>query len=114
VHGANSLTDTELLALLLDDAPNEETRLQQAQQLLQDHHGLVGLSRLAVDELGTSADGAARIKAALELARRLFSVAPRERPVINCASKLAHHLLLDMSSMEQEVLKCALLTTQLR
>jgi DNA repair protein RadC len=112
-QGARALTDAELLALLLQDAPQQEPCLPLAQQILREQQGLIGLARVPLDELGASYFGAARIKAALELARRLAQAAPGERPVINRASKLAPQLLLDMRPLEQEVLKCALLTTRL-
>jgi DNA repair protein RadC len=74
---------------------------------------LVGLSRTLPAEWAVPSTGAARVQAALELGRRLVQAPPGARPVINSASKLAAHLLLDMRPLEQEVLKCAVLTTRL-
>ena len=112
-QGAAALADAELLAILLQDEPGPPTLVPCAEQLLREQNGLIGLARVPVDELQALGAGAVRLKAALELGRRLVQATPADRRVLNSASKVAEPLLLDMRPLEQEVLKCVLLTTRL-
>jgi DNA repair protein RadC len=108
-----TVSDAELLATLVDGAAATGTSVSQARQFLDEQHGLIGLSRASDGELAIFGAEAIRIRAALELARRLALAPPRQRLVVNRPDKIAPHLLLTMRPLEQEVLKCVLLTTRL-
>ncbi len=99
-HGAPSLTDHELLALILRSGSSQGSALELAQALLARFTSLRGLADATIDELttvhGVGLAKAAEVKAALELARRLQIEAAGERPAIenpaDAARVLAGHL----------------------
>jgi DNA repair protein RadC len=75
--GAQALTDTELLAIMLrnGNASTGETAVDQARALLEKFHSLKGIDQAAIGEI-TSVKGigpakASQLKAALEIARRV-------------------------------------------
>ena len=57
---------------------------------------------------------AARIKAALELGRRMLVAAPAERPVVRSPADAANLLMAEMGALEQEHLRTVLLDTRNR
>jgi DNA repair protein RadC len=73
-HGASSLSDAELVAIILSEGTRSETALQIAQRILKETGNLKTLSEMSVKELsrfsGVGPARATRLKAALELARR--------------------------------------------
>ena len=100
--GPASLSTTELLACLIQ-TPDA---LNQAQELLARFEGLPGLVRCSTAELteveGIGPANAARVKAALEFARRLNLTAREERPRVTSPSDLAVILLPEMTHLERE------------
>ncbi len=81
-HGATSLDDAELIALLLSTGTRGLSVSAMARQLLDQHGGLRGLLRSGPGGLsaypGVGPCKAARILAAIELGRRLHVTAPSE------------------------------------
>jgi DNA repair protein RadC len=96
------LSTTELLACLLQTP----YALDQAQELLVRFEGLPGLVQAFESEItethGVGPAGAARIKAALEFARRLNVSAREDRPQIRSPSDLAVILMPEMAHLERE------------
>ncbi len=91
--GPQALSSVELLACLLQSAD----AFHQAQQLLARFEGLAGLARASEADI-TAIEGigpaqAARLKAALEVGRRLMSETPEERWQIRAPSDAAHMLM---------------------
>jgi DNA repair protein RadC len=76
-EGSESLTDAELLAIVLGSGSPSESALQLAQRLIKEGGELEKLARMSVIELcnfhGIGEAKAAQLKASLELARRLQS-----------------------------------------
>jgi DNA repair protein RadC len=107
--GANSLTDSELLAILLRTDIQGENVIALSQRLLRDYGGLTGLSRVPLSQLynlrGLGEAKAAQLKAALEIGRRLLLAEPEERLQVRAPADLAQPLILEMSGLEQEHLK---------
>ncbi len=116
--GAQSLSNAELLAILLRVGIAGENAVQVGQRLLQHFGGLRGLQRAPFEELcsqrGVGAAKAAQLKAAIELGRRLMLEAPGERPQITSPADAAALLLYEMSSLEQEHLRLILLDARNR
>ena len=100
--GPAALSTTEVLACLLQ-TPDA---LRQAQELLARFEGVPGLvraSHLEITEVdGIGSANATRIKAALEMARRLNLSAREERPIVRSPSDLAVVLLPEMTHLERE------------
>ena len=89
-----------------------------SQRLLAHHGGLRGLFRLDVAELarvrGLGDAKAVRVKAALELGRRLAALSPEERPPVGSPEDVANLLSIEMAALEQEQLRVVLLDTKHR
>ncbi|WP_322821846.1 RadC family protein [Chloroflexus sp.] len=117
-QGAGSLSDAELLAILLRVGTSGTNVLQLAQQLLAESGGLQGLQRLDFQELcrlhGMGVSKAASVKAALEIGRRLARSAIEERFPIRSPADVATLLLVEMSHLDQEHLRTILLDTKNR
>ena len=95
-----------------------ETVTAVSQRLLAHHGGLRGLFRLDVAELarvrGLGDAKAVRLKATLELGRRLAALSPEERPPVGSPEDVANLLSIEMAALEQEQLRVVLLDTKHR
>ncbi len=115
-QGAQSLKNSELLAILLRVGMQGENAVQMGERILTDLGGLSGLHRISFDEFcgvhGLGPAKAAQIKAAIELGRRLAVETPEERPAIHSPADAAALVQYEMSALEQEVLRVILLDTR--
>jgi DNA repair protein RadC len=113
--GANSLSNQELLAILIGSGTAGLNVLQVAQALLRRFGGLAGLSRASPEDLrkvpGIGPVRAVELKACMELGRRLLTSPDLDRPTIRCPGDAAN-LVLDMGLLEQEQLRTILLNTK--
>jgi DNA repair protein RadC len=114
--GAKSLSNAELLAILLRTGVPGENSIQVGQRLLQTFGGLRGLNQISFPELvnqrGMGEAKAAQIKAAIELGRRLALESPQERPTVNGPADAAALLQYEMAGLEQEHMRVLLLDTR--
>jgi DNA repair protein RadC len=117
-YGANALSTSELLAILLRTGVHGENVIHLAMRLLSDHRGLSGLAKASFEELeqlkGVGPAKVTQLKAAFELGRRLLVEAPDERPQIRSPADAANLLLLEMGLLDQEHLRLILLDTKNR
>lgn len=111
--GPQSLSNSELLAILLRTGVRGENAVQVGQRLLQQSGGLAGLHRADFQEVcaqhGIGPAKAAQIKAAIELGNRLRLEAPDERPAVHSPADAAVLVQYEMSALEQEELRVLLL-----
>lgn len=116
--GPQSLTNAELLAILLRVGLVGETAVQVGQRLLNTFGGISGIHRASLEDLqnqkGVKLAKAAQIKAAIELGRRLVQEAPDERPAIHSPAEAAELVQYEMSALEQEELRVLLMDTRNR
>lgn len=116
--GPGSLTDSELLAILLRTGVQGENVLTLSQRLLRDYGGLTGLSRVPLSQLcelrGMGEAKATMLKAALEIGRRLLLAEPDQRLQVRSPGDLANPLMLEMAGLEQEHLKLVMLDNKNR
>jgi len=114
--GAQALSTSELIAILLRVGVPGENAVQVGQRLLAHYKGLAGLHRAAFEDLcaqhGIGEAKAAQLKAAIELGRRLALEAPEERASINSPADAAALVAYEMSALEQEHLRVILLDTR--
>jgi DNA repair protein RadC len=98
--------------------PSVRCQTAVVQRLLAHHGGLHGLFRLDAAELvrvrGLGDAKAVRVKAALELGRRLAALSPEERPPVGSPEDVANPLSIEMAALEQEHLRVVLLDTKHR
>ena len=116
--GPDSLSNGELLAILLRTGTTRENVLQQAGRLLSTWGGLTGLARVSFKELcdqhGMGEAKACQVKAALELGKRLaVSLSAEERPQISSPDQVAALVTTEMSLLSQESLRVVLLNTKI-
>jgi DNA repair protein RadC len=116
--GPQSLTNAELMAILLRVGVVGESAVQVGQRLLQTFGGISGIHRASMHELssqkGIKLAKASQIKAAIELGRRLVLESPEERPAIHTPAEAAELVQYEMSALEQEELRVLLLDTRNR
>ncbi len=115
-QGAQALSNSELLAILLRVGRRNESAVTMATRLLQ--NGLKGLQQAAFDELagqpGLGMAKAAQIKAALELGRRLQAEAPETRPAITGPEDVYTIVGAEMVFLEHEELRVLVLDSRNR
>ncbi|HLA43686.1 MAG TPA: DNA repair protein RadC [Aggregatilineales bacterium] len=115
-EGAGSLSDSELISILLRAGNRESDVFELAEKLLEHFGGLRELARLSYNDLTGLPDNsglrpaqAALIITAIELARRLNGSPREERPIIQSAADAADLLSAEMEALKQEHLRVILL-----
>jgi DNA repair protein RadC len=114
--GPSALSTAEILAVIIG-GPQQ---LQQASNLLVKYDGIVGLARAPHLDLATNGGHgighvtAARIKAALELGRRLTLARPDDKPQVKSPADAANLLMPEMSLLEREQLRTIILDSKNR
>ena len=115
-HGADALSNSELLAILLRVGRANESVVTMATRLLGQLGGLKGLHVASFDELarqpGLAIAKTAQIKAALELGRRLQIESPEQRPVITSPEDVYRIVASDMVFLQHEELRVLVLDTK--
>lgn len=114
-YGADSLKNSELIAILLRTGMKGESVVNMSDRLLARFKGLERMGRASFTELcslnGISEAKACQLLAAFELGRRLTSLSPGERTTINSPRDVYNFLGADMSYREQEHLRVLLVST---
>ncbi|MGB9905674.1 MAG: RadC family protein, partial [Desulfotomaculales bacterium] len=115
-EGTRSLTDAELLAILLRTGTSRNTALDLAAVILANFNGLRGLVQASVEELsavkGVGPAKAAQIKAALELGKRLAADSGEERAVIKTPADAAGLVMEEMRHLDREHFRALLLNAK--
>ncbi len=122
--GPQALSSAELLALVLGTGSRGQTALDLAHNLLRGckhgwgNDGLRGLHDASVEELGglcgMGDSKGARVKAALELGRRLTTEMPESGPVVTTPQDAAALVLEDMRFLDREQFRLILLSSKNR
>ncbi len=117
-RGAAALSVRELLALVLHTGTASASALDLADQLLAQAGSLAGLMEAAPEELaavpGVGPAKAARLKAALELSRRLQAAQRGERPTVRGPADVAALLMPEMRLLDREEFRAVLLDVRHR
>ena len=105
--GAQSLSDAELLAILLGSKPGDHSPTVRAMKILDKYKGLRGLSATPVAKLMRSKDvgpvKGQEILACIELGRRLYAKAPQnEHPTLSSPQEVAEYLMPRITDPNQE------------
>jgi DNA repair protein RadC len=114
--GPASLSNSELLAIILRTGSAAENVLGLASRLLTRFGGLAGIARASFGELcaerGVGQAKAAQLKAALELGRRLSTTQAGEKTVIRTPQDVADLLMAEMALLDSEHLRVVLLNSK--
>ncbi len=112
-EGAASLSDAQLLAILLRVGRQDASALQVAMDLLRQLRGLHGLAHCGLDELcaipGVGNAKAAQIKAAIELGRRVLAAPLSTGTRIHSSIDLFKHYHPHLRDLRHEIFKVILL-----
>jgi DNA repair protein RadC len=108
-QGEHTLSDAELLAILMGSGTRQESAVQLAQRILKETGDLKKLSGLSVVELckmfhGVGPARAAQLKAALELSRRYSDAAKEARPRFSNSESVFSHFHSAFLGKQQEEL----------
>ncbi len=118
LRGPQSLSNADLLAILLSTGLKGEPVTAMAERLLVTFGGLGGMLRADLEEIaaerGMGPAKATTIKAALELANRLSALRSEDKPQIASPDDVVDLLGLEMAALEQEQLRVVLLDTKNR
>ncbi|HTQ28995.1 MAG TPA: DNA repair protein RadC [Puia sp.] len=103
-----SLTDSELLAILINNGSREKSAVELAKEVLRlGKYNLQELGKLTVNELmkirGIGEAKAIAIAAALELGRRRQSISALEKPVIKHSREMTRYLQPILQDLKNEV-----------
>jgi DNA repair protein RadC len=106
--GAENLSDSELLAILINHGTREKSAVDLAKEVLQlGKNSLTGLGKLSVRELtrvkGIGEAKAIAIAAALEIGRRRQASVYLEKPVVKHSSEIAQYLQALLKDHHHEV-----------
>jgi len=115
-HGASALSNAELVAIILRVGVSGQSVLNLSHALLAKYKGLMGLARASFADLcaehGLGPAKTTQLKSALELGRRLLIESPNARPQITSPADAANLVLLEMSVLEKEEVRVAVLDTR--
>ena len=116
MRGPESLTNAELIAILLRTGTNGENVVAVAQRILAKFEGLRGLGAAGFGELcAQRAMGeakAAQLIAAVELGKRTVHARPPERRIIRSPEDVYALLFAEMALLDREQLRVILLSTR--
>ena len=114
--GAGVLSSAELVAIILNTGTAGESVMPLSQRILAENGGLSGLMRLEHADLaqikGIGKAKAAKLKAALEIGRRLTTIIDDDKPRIATPEDIVRLYGVEMSSLEREELRVVLLNTK--
>lgn len=114
--GPASLSNSELLAIILRTGSAAENVLGLASRLLTRFGGLAGLAKASFGELcaerGVGQAKAAQLKAALELGKRLSTAQSGEKTIIRTPRDVADLLMAEMALLHSEHLRVVLLNSK--
>ncbi|MFD1166251.1 DNA repair protein RadC [Sphingobacterium daejeonense] len=106
-HGRRSVSDAELLAILIGSGSKDETAVELCKRLLNSvNNNLFNLSKLEVNDLcqfkGIGEAKAVTIIAALEIGRRRQNTEVEEKPVLNNSKKAYAYLKQMLEDLNHE------------
>ena len=115
-HGPETLSDAELLAIILRSGLAGENVVDMARNLIDSFGGIEGLLRAGPAALqrakGLGPAKAAQIAASIELGRRAQSIAPSERPDLRTPERVFQLLGPHLVGARREQLYCLALDTR--
>ncbi|WP_058302213.1 RadC family protein [Gorillibacterium timonense] len=116
--GPDSLSNAELLAILLRTGTARETAVGLAGRILKESGSLGSLVEMSIEQLttikGIGPAKAVQIKAGIELGKRLARTSIRDEIIIRSPKDVADFLMEDMRYLQKEHFVCLFLNTKNR
>ncbi len=116
-HGADALSNAELIAILLRTGMKGLSAIHVAEQLLRKFGTLEALAKAALDDLrvkGVGRDKAVALKAAFTLAKRMALEIRIEPPLLDSPASIAELMTEELRLVEVEEFHAVLLNTRRR
>jgi DNA repair protein RadC len=117
-HGADKLSNPELIAILLRTGMKGMSAIHIAEQLLHQSGSLENLARAPLEDLrrikGIGRDKAVTLKAAFTLARKMAEELRHESPLLDTPERIAELLREDHRHAQAETFQVVLLNTRRR
>jgi len=114
--GAQSLSNADLLAILLRTGSTNESVFHLAHKILAELQSLQNLYETTIEELtkikGIGPAKAIQIKAAIELGKRIAKQSSEEKVTVHSPQDVANYLMEDMRVLKQEHFLVLLLDTK--
>lgn len=115
--GADSLSNVELVAILLGSGTSEGSALALAEKLIAlEQNGIAHFAVCQPEEFcgvkGVGKAKAAQLAAAVTLGKRIFSLPAEKRSKVTCSSDVAGLLMQEMRYLDREVFKVLLLNVK--
>ncbi|MDU1411554.1 MAG: DNA repair protein RadC [Clostridium sp.] len=115
-YGANQLSNSELLAVILRTGTKDENILNLCDKLISHFGGINGLLNPSIEELkgikGIGEAKATQIMALAELSARFNSFKSGEEYVISCPKDVAFYMMKEMNTYKKEYFKLIMLNTK--
>lgn len=115
-YGADKLSNSELLALILRTGTKNDNVLNLCSSLLGEFGGINGLLNLSVKELkeinGIGEAKTAQILALAELSKRFNSFQSGEELIISSPKDVAFYMMKEMNNLKKEYFKIIMLNTK--
>jgi len=115
-EGPESLSNHELLAILLRTGTKNESVIHLANKLLKQFDGLRMLKDASIEEItsipGIGTAKAVQVMAAIELGRRIHQLTFQERYMIRSPKDAANYVMEEMRFLTQEHFVCLYLNTK--
>lgn len=115
-HGASSLSNAELLAILLRTGTASQSAVHIAERILSQTAGLKGLTDSTIETLvqvrGVGPAKAVQILAGVELGRRISRTIPEERLTVRSPQDAADFMMDELQHLTQEHFVCLFLNTK--
>ena len=117
-HGAQALSDAELLAIFLRTGMNGKSAVDLARELLQAFGSLTALSAASAEAFcavpGLGPAKYAQLQAVMEMARRALKEQAKQRDALTSPQAVRDYLRLQLGTREYEVFMAVFLDTQNR
>jgi DNA repair protein RadC len=115
-HGAESLSNSDLVAIILRNGSQRENVMELASKILAKYGGLSGLMSASFHELcneyGLGTAKAAQLKAALEMGKRLSMEQPDKKYQIRSADDAANLVRMELMYLDHEEMHILILDTK--
>lgn len=119
MYGESSLSNSELLAIIIKTGTKEETAIELAQRVLSidsQSNNLRFLSQISIEELkkikGIGRVKAIELKAVCEIAKRISRPINTEKIIIKTPKDVANLLMEELKYEKREILKAIILNTK--